>query len=277
MECISNLCNLSVNSSNKIICNNQTTTLTSSKIFFRGENNVLVLEDGVHLRDSVISFNGNGAVCYLSSNRFDYYIDAVICNFCCIYIGENCYFNWRKRASLTASEYQNIIIGRDGLFSFDIHLLTADLHPIYDCDTGRRINQSKSVFIGDHVWLGQSTLILKGSRIGSGSIIGGGSVLTGKTVPSNTSFAGNPAKILRTGVFFSAECVNNWSLEKHLEAETSPSKQWVFEPVIDEYIDFSYIDKKIKAASIPQDKIRILDRYLVKNTSKNRFFIPLEK
>ena len=44
---------------------------------------------------------------------------------------------------------------------------TADPHIIYDIHR-KRINPSKSVFIGDHVWCGQNVLLLKGCRVGSG-------------------------------------------------------------------------------------------------------------
>ena len=60
------------------------------------------------------------------------------------------------------------------------------------------------------MWIGQGALLLKGSSIGSGSVIGGGAVVSGKAIPSNTVAAGNPAKVIKKGIFFSKECVHNY-------------------------------------------------------------------
>lgn len=55
---------------------------------------------------------------------------------------------------------------------------------------------TQPVIIGDHVWIGDQTIILKGVTIGSNSIIGAGSVVT-SSIPSNVLAAGNPCKVIR--------------------------------------------------------------------------------
>ena len=97
------------------------------------------------------------------------------------------------------------------MFSFGIFVRTADPHLIYDSTTKGRINPSASVFIGDHVWVGQDVLILKGTRIGSGSIVGGATCIAGKMIPSNVTIGGNPARIIRENVFFLPNCVHSWT------------------------------------------------------------------
>lgn len=195
---------------NKIIVDSTKSTLDSNSVIkFNGKNNILVIEDGVKLVNSRISFGGDNAVVYLSRNKYIYYLDINAYSNTCVFIGKDNFFN--GRLSLIASERKNIIIGDNGLISFGIFVRTADPHLIYSCETKQRINKSKSVLIGDHVWLGQGALILKGTKIGSGSILGGGAVVSNKSVFSNASAVGNPAKIVAKNIFFSKESVHNFN------------------------------------------------------------------
>ena len=51
----------------------------------------------------------------------------------------------------------------------------------------------KEVVIEDNVWIGEKSIILKGTKIGKNSIIGAGSVVSGE-IPENVVYAGNPAR-----------------------------------------------------------------------------------
>ena len=52
------------------------------------------------------------------------------------------------------------------------------------------------VVIGDDVWIGESVIILPGSRIGNGVILGAGAVVRG-VIPDYAVAIGNPAHIVR--------------------------------------------------------------------------------
>lgn len=52
------------------------------------------------------------------------------------------------------------------------------------------------VVIGDDVFIGMQTLVLKGVRIGASSVIGAGSVVT-RDIPPGVIAAGSPARVLR--------------------------------------------------------------------------------
>ncbi|WP_096019442.1 hypothetical protein [Campylobacter lanienae] len=58
------------------------------------------------------------------------------------------------------------------MFSWDIWLATCDYHLIIDAKTNNRINFSKSIYIGDHVWIGRESAITKGVFVASGAILG---------------------------------------------------------------------------------------------------------
>ncbi|MGN0544417.1 MAG: acyltransferase [Acutalibacteraceae bacterium] len=257
-------------SQNKVIGNVQNDSIDGAKIIFKGTGNILVIEDGVKLCSSTVLFNGSNAVCYLSANKNPYYINLTINNNGCIYFGRDCYINGKM--TLITSEQQNIIIGNEGLFSFGIFIRTADPHLIYDCGSGRRINPSKSVFIGDHVWIGQDVLILKGTTIGSGAIVGGASLLSNKRIPSNTACGGNPAKIIRRGVFFSKECVHTWTDEQSENYKTMKTDKYTYKADLST-VSPELIDSELKESRTAEERLEVVRKRLVKETGKNRFFI----
>jgi len=103
-------------------------------------------------------------------------------------------------------ESRTLRLGKDCQLAADIYLTVSDTHPIYDLDTGERINVGKDVEVGDHVWLGFRTVILKGSKVGSGSTIGTCTVVAG-SIPENCVAVGNPARVVKRNVTWQRELV----------------------------------------------------------------------
>ena len=89
---------------------------------------------------------------------------------------------------------KKIIIGDSTMIASDVTITDSDWHDIYDRTD--YVASPKEVIIQENVWIGEKSLILKGSKIGKNSIIGAGSVVSGK-VPANVVFAGNPAKEIK--------------------------------------------------------------------------------
>lgn len=162
--------NLIIAPLNKVIFKN-------SYIKFEGKNNICYFEEGIHLQNSNIIFSGNNSIMYLSKNKHLYKLNVWMKHDGVFFMGENNYINGTLNCIL--SEQKNIVIGKDGLYSFGIWIRIADPHLIYDAITHKRINPSKSIYIGDHVWLGQGVTVLKGTKIGSGSICGAMSLISG--------------------------------------------------------------------------------------------------
>ncbi|MBT2658618.1 acyltransferase [Bacillus sp. ISL-18] len=92
-----------------------------------------------------------------------------------------------------------ISIGEDCMFSFGIDILNSDSHSIIDLTSNKRINFSKDVVIGNHVWIGHEVQILKGTEIVDNSIVGSRSILT-KKYGSNCVIVGTPAKQVKENV-----------------------------------------------------------------------------
>lgn len=60
-------------------------------------------------------------------------------------------------------------------------------------------NLHSNTYIGNRCFIGANAIIMCGVKVGDEVIIGSGSVVT-KDVESNTIVAGNPARVIKTGI-----------------------------------------------------------------------------
>jgi len=84
--------------------------------------------------------------------------------------------------------------GNTVIYDTDFHSLDAMQRS--DLSSDVKNTKKAPVTIGDNVFIGAHTTILKGVTIGENSIIGSGSVVT-KNIPANEIWAGNPAKFIK--------------------------------------------------------------------------------
>ena len=110
-----------------------------------------------------------------------------------IEIGDYCYVG--EFSKIWSSSH--IKIGDKVLVSHNVNIHDTNGHPISACERHLHFAKictdghpqdietitSKQIIINDNVWIGYSSIILKGVTIGEGAIIGAGSVMT-KDVPS---------------------------------------------------------------------------------------------
>jgi len=85
--------------------------------------------------------------------------------------------------------------GNVRIFDHDFHSLDPQIRREGEQDEDIA---TRPVTIGDDVFIGANSIILKGVTIGDRAIIGAGSVVT-KDVPTDCIVAGNPAKLIREG------------------------------------------------------------------------------
>lgn len=100
--------------------------------------------------------------------------------------------------SITARS-TTISIGRQVLLAPNCVIVDSDFHAHWPPEARAHepgYENDAPVSIGDHVWIGMNSLILKGVSIGEGAIIGAGSVVT-RDIPPRCLAAGVPAKIVR--------------------------------------------------------------------------------
>lgn len=94
---------------------------------------------------------------------------------------------------------RQIEIGRGTMVAANVVIVDSDFHRQWPPPSRRIYSEDEDdrpVFIGENVWIGMGSLVLKGTKIGDNSIIGAGSVVAGE-IPANVIAAGVPAKVLR--------------------------------------------------------------------------------
>ena len=170
-----------------------------------GTGNTLIVEDYARLKNCRFHFEGTGNTvrigkrCYCDHANF--WIED---SGNTVSLGEHTYL--AGEIQLAVMEGTAISIGRDCLFSSPVKIRTGDSHSLLQKSTGQRINPSQSVTIGNHVWVGTDTTILKGVSVADGCVVGAGSLLCKTYENPNCVLAGVPAKEVRQDV--------DWTIER---------------------------------------------------------------
>lgn len=104
-------------------------------------------------------------------------------------IGSQCGFS-----GTVISCHRHISLGDRVLCGANVTITDADQHSLQpELRAAGQVGESAPVRIGNDVWLGMNTLVLKGATIGNNVVIAANSVVTGD-IPANTIAAGAPAR-----------------------------------------------------------------------------------
>lgn len=128
---------------------------------------------------------------------------------CTVTIGARLWMT--STGNFSAGERTSLTIGDDCMFAGGIDIRTDDSHPIFDRATGKRLNQSRSVSIGNHVWLAPSAAVFGGATVGEGSVIGAKSIAL-TDIPPNCLAVGAPARVVKRNIVW----------DKHHVSRTAP-------------------------------------------------------
>jgi acetyltransferase-like isoleucine patch superfamily enzyme len=85
-------------------------------------------------------------------------------------------------------------IGDNTVISWNCQFIDDDFHKI---NYKGKVESSKKINIGNHVWIGANSVILKGVYIADGCVIAANSIVTKSVTEQNVLIAGNPAKIIK--------------------------------------------------------------------------------
>jgi acetyltransferase-like isoleucine patch superfamily enzyme len=94
----------------------------------------------------------------------------------------------------------SVTIGSRVLLGADVLIADTDFHEVDEVPRRHLPIPTPLPFdrvvIGDDVFVGARTIVLRGATIGSGSVVGAGSVVTGE-IPARVVAAGNPCRVIR--------------------------------------------------------------------------------
>ena len=93
---------------------------------------------------------------------------------------------------------KTVRIGKGTMVAANVVIMDSDFHAVWPPEN-RPQNPAENdadVNIGENVWLGIKSIILKGVTIGDNSVIAAGSIVT-KDIPANVLAGGSPARVIR--------------------------------------------------------------------------------
>ncbi len=237
------------------------------KLDFKGKNNIVFFAGGSS--NVNIIFPGNNGLVFIGKGIWFGSGSIRVPNSGMCFMDDTSSFGGTHFDVLEA---KNIIVGRRILVSWNTWLSTCDHHLIMDSQTNDRINFSKSIYIGDHVWIGRESAISKGAFIASGAAIGAKSLAT-KLYFSNTVNAGMPAKEIKNNIFWLEDNPNagQWTKEQTLKHSNIPNENFKFTYNQNEFLSPKAIEAKLDSLNTAQEKLEFVYDAIYMNKNKNRF------
>lgn len=92
-----------------------------------------------------------------------------------------------------------ITFGHGCLISWDVLMLDGDFHPLIGED-GTASEIQAPIALGDRVWIGARSSILKGVTLGDDTVVAAGSIVTKSQDAGGVLLGGNPARVIRESV-----------------------------------------------------------------------------
>lgn len=182
-------------------------TVIYDYIKLKGSDNIINIGNNCNIRPLKCVLGTNSKL-IIGNNVKIYGLNIFINSYSNVYIGD---FTTLQTGKLNTGRNQEIIIGKDCMFSWDIIFLAHDGHLIWTTD-GKCINNTSgkirtSITLGNHIWVGGETVILPNTKIGDSTICGYRSLVKGN-YPNNCIICGSPAKIIKKDIVWTRQNVS---------------------------------------------------------------------
>lgn len=107
--------------------------------------------------------------------------------------------NFHNSSNLNILCFNTVTFGSNNGQGWHNTIMDSDQHAIIN-EEGKRINEDAPIVFGNNVWCGCHCTILKGTTIGNDVVVGANSNVSGIHPENNVILAGNPAKVVKSGV-----------------------------------------------------------------------------
>lgn len=189
------------------------TKIKGLDVCIEGNNNTVKIEWPCKIdRVSIVMKKNNNAVVHIEKNCVlsNLYISGCNGDSEKMTIGEGTTIN---SCYAVMSGNDSIEIGKDCMLALNIKIWATDAHTVLDTE-GNVQNARGGVKVGSHCWIGEDVVLLKQAQIANNSIVGIRSIVTKKFEKTNVVLAGNPAKVVKTGVNWDRAYPSQYEKEK---------------------------------------------------------------
>lgn len=159
-------------------------------IVFAGKNNLLILNGDFSNKKITIQFPSDNGVCIIG-DKGNYSGRIRVGYNCLVLIGNG--VTCTSPCEIFTAEGSKVIIGDDCMIASSNEIRAEDSHAIYDVETGNRLNKSRDILIGEHVWIANRACVLSGSVINYGCTVAHSAVVKGR-FKNNCILSGIPAR-----------------------------------------------------------------------------------
>ena len=168
------------------------------EIVFKGKNNVIKIHGPLKKLQLKVKMYGDSEIVIMPRIYRGRKIRVRGMHYCKLYVGSDLSTN--SECLIDFVDKTDVHIGDDCMFSDFIEIRTGDGHVIKDVQTDEVLNHNKSVYIGNHVWLGRGVMVLKGANIPDSSVVGAHSVVTKRFEQNGIVIAGSPARVVKQNI-----------------------------------------------------------------------------
>jgi len=128
-----------------------------------------------------------------------------------IFVGVNAVLEIGSNLLITANSSivckKKIVINENCLISWDVLIMDSDAHPIRNTNN-EIINLDKPITIGNNVWLGCRSVVLKGANIPDNCIVASNSLVNKIFDENNCIIAGQPGQSVKKNIVWLREAFN---------------------------------------------------------------------
>lgn len=115
-------------------------------------------------------------------------------------LGRDAYLNGDFKAFVMGKSGLKVKIGEEFAAAAGCLIRCGDGHTVYDAESGKAINEPEDIILGNHIWVGTRSMILKGSVLADNTVVGAMSLVNKKFVNGGCLIAGLPAREIRRGI-----------------------------------------------------------------------------